>query len=244
MLRRESAPRPVSLPRRVWLPARLTYHGQEAAMGTPDSHRRYSVLAGPSGRCAVRFALAALLALAGVLLPPWVAAPTALAADPVIFHVGLRPLGVAVTPDGHRLYVTDTTLSRVSVFDTATNKAVGRVRVGSSPSAVAVTPDGRRAYVTNAGSDDVSVFDTATDEAVARVRVGSFPFGVALSPDGRRAYVTNAGSDDVSVIDTATNEVVGTLSVSAAPRSTWRSRPMVAMPTSPTPASVRPLPFR
>src|SRR3989304_24158 len=58
--------------------------------------------------------------------------------------VGTNPLGVAITPDGARAYVTNSGggANSVSVIDTATNTVVATVGVGSSPFGVAITPDG------------------------------------------------------------------------------------------------------
>ncbi len=56
------------------------------------------------------------------------------------------PLGVAITPDGTRAYVTEN-ISEVSVIDTATNTVVASIPA-ANPQEVAITPDGTRAYVT------------------------------------------------------------------------------------------------
>ncbi|TVL94153.1 serine/threonine-protein kinase [Streptomyces sp. SAJ15] len=121
--------------------------------------------------------------------------------------VGSGPGGVAVSPDGRRVYVANYDSSSVSVIDTATDRTVGDpIPVGDLPIGLAVSPDGRRAYVANYGPDSVSVIDTATDRTVgAPIPVGTDPAEVAVSPDGRRVYVTNSISRSVSVIDTATN---------------------------------------
>jgi YVTN family beta-propeller protein len=63
--------------------------------------------------------------------------------------VGSEPFGVAVTPDGKHVYVTNvgTNPGTVSVIATATNKVVATVVVGPSVFAlngVAVTPDNSR----------------------------------------------------------------------------------------------------
>ena len=63
--------------------------------------------------------------------------------------VGSNPIGVAVTPDGKHVYVTNQASQTVSVIATATNTVVATVPVGSNPFGVAVTPDGKHAYVTN-----------------------------------------------------------------------------------------------
>ncbi len=136
--------------------------------------------------------------------------------------VGSGPGGIAITPDGGRVYVANRLSGTVSVIDTATDEVVGEpiaVGLGSKPRGVAVTPDGKRVYVVAEGLDTVQVIDTATDEVVGEpIAVGSEPFGIAITPDGTRAYVTDSGSESVSVIDTATDEVVGEpIAVGASP---------------------------
>jgi serine/threonine-protein kinase len=128
------------------------------------------------------------------------------------------PGGIAVAPDGARVYVA-TFSSTITVIDPTAGTAVGSfpVRGGGSSVALAVSPDGRRIYTTTDERDTVTVLDAGTGETVATVRVGDEPVGVAFSPDGRRAYVPNYFSDTVSVIDTATPAVVATVPVGAVP---------------------------
>ena len=47
--------------------------------------------------------------------------------------VGTGPLGVAITPDGKRAYVTNSDSGDVSVIDTATNMVVATIPVGTLP---------------------------------------------------------------------------------------------------------------
>ena len=72
--------------------------------------------------------------------------------------VGTEPFGVAVTPDGSKVYVTNVRDNTVSVIDTTTNTVIGfPIPVGGNPVGAAVTPDGSRVYVTNAVGNTVSV---------------------------------------------------------------------------------------
>jgi YVTN family beta-propeller protein len=80
------------------------------------------------------------------------------------------PGGVAVTPDGKYVYVTNG-INGVAVIDTASNTVVKTVLVGTNPGGVAVTPDGKHVYVANQGSNGVSVIDTANLTVVATVSV-------------------------------------------------------------------------
>jgi YVTN family beta-propeller protein len=125
-------------------------------------------------------------------------------------NLGRNSFGVTVTPDGKKVYVTNSGSSNVSVIDTDTNAVIETVPVGNGPHGIAVTPDGTKVYVANYGNDsvpgNVSVIDTATNTVIATVPVGKSPGGVAVSPDGAKVYVTNIDGR-VLVIDTATNNV-------------------------------------
>jgi YVTN family beta-propeller protein len=50
------------------------------------------------------------------------------------------PFGVAVTPDGLRVYVANQALSTVSVIDTTTNAIITSIPVGSNPAGIAIMP--------------------------------------------------------------------------------------------------------
>ncbi len=57
--------------------------------------------------------------------------------------VGAGPLGIAVAPDGQRVFVADWYVHKLFAVDPVAVKIVGEVDVGQSPSGVAVTPDGQ-----------------------------------------------------------------------------------------------------
>jgi YVTN family beta-propeller protein len=137
--------------------------------------------------------------------------------------VAQQPNGIAVTPDGQRVYVSSFLTDSVAVIDAATRAVVGSIPVGVEPVGVAVSPDGARIYVANRGSNSVSVIDRATDVVVATVDDGVGPGsnGIALTPDGTRAYVNNAFSRQpgtLSVIDTDTAMVVAGIEVAPNPK--------------------------
>jgi YVTN family beta-propeller protein len=130
-------------------------------------------------------------------------------------QVGTRPQGVAVHPDGSRVYVASSGSGTVSVIDTATRSVIATIPVGGSPFGpvgVAVHPDGSRAYAIS--NIRVSVIDTATNAIVGVVFVLGASNFVAVHPNGTRVYVTTAAGI-VAVIDTATNTVVTNIPVGA-----------------------------
>ena len=144
--------------------------------------------------------------------------------------IGTQARGVAVNPNGSRVYVTSPDDATLAAIDTFTNSVVATIPVGLGAFGVAVNPASTRAYVTNQFScsgppgDSVSVVDTATNTVVAEVSVGTRPKGIVVTPDGTRVYVANNCGDTtcgscasstvntLSVIDTATNTVTETLS--------------------------------
>jgi YVTN family beta-propeller protein len=78
-------------------------------------------------------------------------------------NVGVGPYGVAVNPDGTKVYVANLMSNNVSVIDTATNTVTATVNVGvGRPYGVAVNPAGTKVYVANYYFNNVSVIDTLT----------------------------------------------------------------------------------
>ena len=126
--------------------------------------------------------------------------------------------GLAVSPDGARIYAGVADTGTVVTIDTATARQVGRpIKVGDNPYGMAISNDGRRLYVPNYGSDDLSIVDTTTGAVVGTAKVGDAPVGAVASPDGTRLYVTNLDGGTVSIIDTATNSVIGTVAIGPTP---------------------------
>ena len=88
-----------------------------------------------------------------------------LAAEFLGKHIPGNPNGVAVHPDGSRVYVARLSGPDLVVVDTATNTPVKAIPlgVGVMPDYamyVALNPSGSRAYVTQLFSDTVAVVDT------------------------------------------------------------------------------------
>jgi YVTN family beta-propeller protein len=130
------------------------------------------------------------------------------------------PRGVAVTPDGAYVYVTNYFAGTVSVIATATSTVTATVPVGSNPQWIAVAPDGLHAYVANSGGSNVSVITTGTTPTVTATvsPEGGTLLGVAVTPDSSHVYVVSSSWSEVSVITAATNIVTPNVAVGSSPQ--------------------------
>src|SRR6516165_3113296 len=132
--------------------------------------------------------------------------------------VGRDPMGVAVDPDTHTVYVANLGDNSVSVIDGSTRTVTATVPVGKSPWwGVAVDPGTHTVYVPNLDGDTVSVIDASTRTVTATVPVARTPVGVAVDPDTHTVYVANSGDGTVSVIDGSTRTVTATVPVGKGP---------------------------
>jgi DNA-binding beta-propeller fold protein YncE len=118
------------------------------------------------------------------------------------------PVGVAVDPSSHDVYVTDRATNRVQKFNSAGGyllqlKGLGpRGEQGSAPYGVAVDPSSHDVYVADYNHNRVEKFNSAgaylSQFGSAGSGNGQFsnPYGVAVDPSGD-VYVTDYGNDRV-----------------------------------------------
>jgi YVTN family beta-propeller protein len=142
-----------------------------------------------------------------------------------------QPLGVAVHPDGSRVYVAsfsggDVRSRGVSVIDATTDTVVTTIPMAGVPYGLAVNPNGTVVYVATMdteqaadGYDSIAVIDVATNTVTGSIPLGfnTQPRGVAFNPSGTTAYVTNYVTNTVSVIDVAGGIVTGSIPVDRSP---------------------------
>ncbi len=162
------------------------------------------------------------------------------------------PSGLAVSPDGTRLFVTLNLSNRLGELEVATGKVLRLFDAGVAPYDVVLA--GEKAYVSNwggrrpdaasttgpaghgtlvrvdpvrhiASEGSVSVIDLKEGKVKGEILVGLHSSALALAPRGRHLVVANAGSDSVSVIDTWTDEVAETISLRWHPGDVFGASP-------------------
>lgn len=136
--------------------------------------------------------------------------------------VGVNPLGMALTPDGHKLYiaVTGQALEHVSgerpsklvVVDTTSLTVTKELDLELAPRYVNLSPDGTRLYV-NAYTGRVQIIDTGTDIVIDSILLTCpaiyRPTDIAVTPDGSTLFVCTRGTGKVLAIDTVSHELLG-----------------------------------
>jgi YVTN family beta-propeller protein len=91
-------------------------------------------------------------------------------------------MGIVLSPDARRAFVTTGRGRTVVAIDTATDTVVATVQdVGTRPWGISISPDGKTLYTANGPSNDVSVIDVATMTITAKIKGGESPWGVAIS---------------------------------------------------------------
>ena len=126
---------------------------------------------------------------------------------------GVRyPAGLAVSPDGRRLYVAENLMDSLAVVDIATSRVLQRLATGRYPYAVAVAPNGG-VYVSNWGGQHVSTYASAsgTLRSTGQILVGRHPSALLMNPRGNRLFVALASVDRVVSVDLLRRRVIGAL---------------------------------
>jgi len=154
------------------------------------------------------------------------------------------PSGLAVSPDGRRLYATLNLSNRLIELDAQTGEHLRTFDTGVAPYDVVLA--GGRAWVSNwggrrpakdsltgpagqgtrvrvdpehfvASEGSVSGIDITGDRPTVEILTGRHASGLALAPDGRHLAVANAAEDTVSVIDLETEALVETIPLRTLP---------------------------
>lgn len=100
----------------------------------------------------------------------------------ITLEKGMKPMGLAITKDGGRLYVSTGRGKKVVVIDTKTEKVLSSFEVGVRPWGIALSPDEKLLFTANGPSNDVSVVDLATEKILRRIPTGERPWGIVVIP--------------------------------------------------------------
>src|SRR5215210_5667464 len=133
--------------------------------------------------------------------------------------------GLAVSPDGKRLFAVHVLGQLLSAVDLETGQVAKSVDLPAEAYTSLVSPDGKTLYVSLWGGARVQLFDAATLELRGEIPVGEHPNAMALSQDGARLFVACANTNAVWVVDLATRAAHEQISIALDPATPPGSTP-------------------
>ncbi|MFV8052050.1 hypothetical protein [Mycobacterium sp. 48b] len=132
-----------------------------------------------------------------------------------------RPLGVAIHPNGTRLYVGCENNHSVKVIDLATAGITATIDVDSAGFWLAISPNGSHLYVGGGDIHQVTVVDTATNLVTAKIPVADTPWAIAVSPDSAHVYIgagqLNPSTGALYVCDASSKVISATIPLAGPP---------------------------
>src|SRR5262245_50288341 len=127
--------------------------------------------------------------------------------------------GIAVTPDGARLFAVQVLGTALSMVDVASGKLLRTIPLEAEPYSTLVSADGKTLFVSLWGGAKVLLFDPSTLESKGSVDVGEHPNAMLQSSDGTRLFVACANTNAVWSIDLATSRAVEQIGVALYPKA-------------------------
>jgi YVTN family beta-propeller protein len=133
--------------------------------------------------------------------------------------------GIAIRPDGSRLYAVNVFGQTLSAIDTGKRRVVKTVPLAAEPYTCLASADGKSLFVSLWGGAKVLVFDAETLEPAAEIAVGEHPNAMVQSRDGKRLFVACANTNAVWVLDLASKAAVEQISIALYPSAPPGSTP-------------------
>ncbi|HEY2293475.1 MAG TPA: alkaline phosphatase family protein [Thermoanaerobaculia bacterium] len=133
--------------------------------------------------------------------------------------------GLAMSPDGSRLFAVHALGQLLSAVDLGTGEVVKKVELPAEGYTALLTPDGKTLLVSLWGGAKVLLFDAATLAPQGEIAVGEHPNAMALSKDGGRLFVACANTNEVWVADLASRTAKERISIALEPAAPPGSTP-------------------
>jgi DNA-binding beta-propeller fold protein YncE len=130
------------------------------------------------------------------------------------------PHSMLYRADLKKLYVVDSDLGEVKIYETDSYKPAGSIKVREGADASSYDPSTKLFYVVNGGKDAklpnayISIIDVAAGKTEAEIKIDSNDVeGVAFEKSGSRMFVNVRGKNAVEVYDRKSRELKATWSI-------------------------------
>ena len=131
--------------------------------------------------------------------------------------------GIAVSPNGDRIWVGSNRERKVLVVDASTGEIEHTFEGFGFPYRMAVSPDGRLAVLSDPMKSEIRIVDAQTLEELKTILLSSdgasaeaefpgsaSPEGLVITPDSRYAYISLQALSKVAILDLESLEIIGT----------------------------------
>jgi len=126
------------------------------------------------------------------------------------------PHGIAIAPDGTRIYVTNEALTTLDVVDVKTLKVFKRIPLSGRPNNADVAKDGSKVYVgIRQAPGAVDVIDTVSLTNVKTIPVNGPIHNVYVSPEGNFLFAGSIETRTINVVDLPRGALSWTLTLDA-----------------------------
>ncbi len=133
------------------------------------------------------------------------------------------PHSMLYRADLKKLFVVDGDLGEVKIYDSASYKPAGSIKLREGADASAYDPSSKYLYVVNGGKDAklansyISVVDTDAAKTVGEIKVDSNDVeGMAFERSGPRVFVNVRGNSAIEVFDRTNRKLLATWPISEA----------------------------
>lgn len=133
---------------------------------------------------------------------------------------GSSPLSIAISPDGLRLYVADTSLNLLHVYDANTLvELTPAAPTGAAPRSIAISPDGKQVFVANQNSNTISVHDSMTLATTQVIATTGSPVSVIYNAANSSIYAALSSNNTLFGFDMLNNKTLTPVALAAVPTS-------------------------
>ncbi len=112
------------------------------------------------------------------------------------------PHGIALTPDGTKLYVANLTQHRISVIDAVNNEYDHDIVLPQDyePMQANISPDAKYLYICERHYGKFLIIDTQTENIIQEVQLDPMPMHIAVTSDGNKIYIASMGASVVDIV--------------------------------------------
>jgi YVTN family beta-propeller protein len=123
------------------------------------------------------------------------------------------PAGIALSPDGTKLWVGEFIGQKIDEVDLATSTITSAIPLSTRAYSLLYVPAKNQLWASSFAGTQLTVVDLATHSILDTLAIGADPNGLALSKDGSKVFVSVSGGDSVVAVDVTTRQVTTTQAV-------------------------------